>query len=218
MKSLLFIIVLSLFGCGSQDPFSRGKKSSESSNSGTQTGQKPISLSLELFQSAVQPLIKKDCSGCHASPADSMDSAKAKVVLGKPEESRLWLKAVGLLGHPKRWDKTSAEAILLSSWINGSVAAQPPSTPPSPPQPQPPANDEGAQGFFESAVKPLIEKSCTRCHEGREQYAEAKSLITPGQAEKSALYNYASGIGHRRVWSKDSQELAVLKKWIELEK
>jgi hypothetical protein len=203
-------------GCGAQDPFSRGQKSTEDSQSSAQAGQKPILLSRELFETAVQPLVKKDCSGCHANPAVNMETAKSKVVLGKPEESPLWLKAVGLLGHTKKWDKTSAEALLISSWINGSMAAQPPR--PAPPTPAPPAGEEGALGFFETAVKPLIEKSCTRCHEGRDQYNEAKSLITPGWPEKSDLYNYASGIGHRRVWAKDSRELTVLKKWIELEK
>ncbi|MFN8845252.1 MAG: hypothetical protein ACK5V3_13590 [Bdellovibrionales bacterium] len=220
MKTLILLMIICFLGCGSQDPFSRGQKSAQDNNSSAQSGTKPLQLSRELFETSVQPVVKKDCSGCHGNPAENMQAAQSKIVLGRPEESKLWMKAVGMLGHPKRWDKTSAEAILLSSWINGFQAAPPPQAPPvpQPAPPAPPSDEEGALGFFETAVKPLLEKSCTRCHEGREQYLEAKSLITPGWPEKSALYNYASGIGHRRVWTKESQELAVLKKWIELEK
>ena len=76
---------------------------------------------------------------------------------------------------------------------------------------------EGPQAFYERAVKPLVEKSCDKCHDGRSQYSEAKSLIVAGQPEQSELFNKASGMSHRKVWSKESQELAVMKKWIQLE-
>lgn len=200
----LLLVFFALVGCGARDPFSRGdSKSVITAQSSELT--KPKTLSAEFFVKEVHPVLSRDCTSCHGHPASTFEEAQALVVAGKPEQSLLLTKATGKSQHPKRWEATSAEVLLLTAWITGAKIDSPPF-------------QEGPEEFFNKAVKSYLQQSCTDCHESRDTYAEAKSLITPGSAEQSVLYVKASGVRHRKVWSKDSQQLGALKKWIELEK
>lgn len=220
MKTLMVLIALNfvLVGCGAKDAFERGHAGANTGFStkpdpgtgggggGGGGGTKPVALSKALFEQTVLPVLENSCAKCHDNPAPTFEEASKLVVLGHPEKSPLLQRAFGQLGHKKRWEATSAEAVVVKTWIMGGEIDMVPAE-----------EKQSGENFFNSAVKPIIASTCTRCHEGRDEYAEAKSLIKPKAPNESQLYLRPSGVKHRKIWAADSKELATIKAWIELE-
>lgn len=89
----------------------------------------PVSLNRTYFTNEILPMLEakkingttKGCSMCHGNPAPTFEEASNLVVIGHPEESILFKKAIGAEGssHMKIWNADSPEALKLILWISG---------------------------------------------------------------------------------------------------
>jgi hypothetical protein len=130
MKFFITFITLNflLTACGSSHPFERGHNSDGGSAplSAPKEGEvprppAPVEQGLDkvFFETNLLQAFERDCKMCHSNPAGTFDDAAKLVVFKKPEESELLLKATGSR-HRKVWAADSAEAAVLTSWINGA--------------------------------------------------------------------------------------------------
>ncbi|MBI4403701.1 MAG: hypothetical protein HY537_06055 [Deltaproteobacteria bacterium] len=71
----------------------------------------------DFFNKNVGPNINKFCKLCHANPAPTYTDAKKMIVAGKPQESKLYLKATGQDNHKVVWAAGTEKAENLRKWI-----------------------------------------------------------------------------------------------------
>ena len=123
-KTLCVCALAALFlnGCGAEDPFSRGEYLDEVEKSLSEDdvddgGQEKLVLSRAVFEQQLLPAFQKSkCTMCHAHITGSYETALNWVVIGAPQNSPLYIKAVGHK-HKAIWQPESSEAQLLYQWI-----------------------------------------------------------------------------------------------------
>lgn len=90
-----------------------------------------VALNRTYFNNEILPLLSarkinattRGCAGCHGNPAPSFEEAESLVVVGHPEDSVLYKKAIGAPGasHSPIWKSDSPEALKLIFWISGKA-------------------------------------------------------------------------------------------------
>lgn len=258
LLTLSWVTIFCLVACGSDTPFKRGPNPEGQNQTGfkpgggngggggnnggnggrneerppTSTPVVPMTLSEDFFNEIVLPMLNSDCVGCHEDKLPDFEAAKTFVVIAKPEESILFLRASNGHANRKTWIPGSEKLKILEAWINGATLKNLTAVSPNNSLSLLGSDlfnfrvlnileNELSQTFFEEKLRPMFESKCSHCHENpAADFESAKTRAVYGKTEESDLFLAASGLNlstgfkHRFVLKNDPENLENIRRWI----
>ncbi len=199
-----------------------------------------------LFETKIQPILQKNCYGCHAAAAmsglrvDSMDallkggSSGPAIVPGNPDKSLLIIavrQTDNDLKMPKGGKLKPEEVAALEEWVK--MGAPGPGAQPAAIAAHGSVGAASPAGdFFETRVRPIFANNCYGCHTAAAtsglrvdslpallKGGNSGPAVVPGHPEKSLLIQAVKQTGELKMpkgGHLKAEEIAVLEDWVKL--